>query len=61
VPPAISVFADHDDWAYNDWFDVTRENRANQKRIRELEGAQGIKRTWLSWLARPLMRLGLLK
>jgi len=61
VTPVVSVFADHDDWAYNDWFRVTRENWANQKRVQELERAQVVKRGWPEWLARPLMRLGLLK
>ena len=61
VAPTVSVFADHDDWAYNDWFRVTRENWANQKKIQELERAQVMRRGWPEWLARPLMRLGLLK
>ena len=61
VAPVISVFADHDDWAYNDWFRVTRENWANQKRVQELERGQVTRRGWPEWLARPLMRLGLLK
>ena len=61
VAPTLSVFADLDDWAYNDWFRVTRENWANQKRIQELERAQVMRRGWPEWLARPLMRLGLLK
>jgi len=50
IAPVISVFADQDDWAYNDWFRVTRELRAAQA-----------KTSLPSWLARPLMRLGLLK
>ena len=61
VTPVVSVFADHDDWAYNDWFRVTRENWANQKRVQELERGQVTRRGWPEWLARPLMRLGLLK
>ncbi|MBC8022844.1 MAG: class I SAM-dependent methyltransferase, partial [Burkholderiales bacterium] len=61
VAPVVSVFADRDEWAYNDWFRVTRENWANQKRVQELERGEGVKRAWPSWLARPLMRLGLLK
>ena len=44
VAPAVSVFADLDDWAYNDWFRVTRENWANQERIRSLEGTPGVLR-----------------
>jgi hypothetical protein len=59
--PALSVLADQDDWAYNDWFNVTRENWANQKRIRELESGAGPLKRWISRLVRPLMRLGLLK
>jgi ubiquinone/menaquinone biosynthesis C-methylase UbiE len=60
VQPVVSVFADYDDWAYNDWFRVTRENWANQKRVQELE--RGVtRRSWPEWLAKPLMRLGFLK
>jgi ubiquinone/menaquinone biosynthesis C-methylase UbiE len=61
VTPVVSVFADHDDWAYNDWFRVTRENWANQKRVQELERAHVVKRGWPEWLAKPLIRLGFLK
>jgi len=61
VAPVISVFADHDDWAYNDWFRVTRENWANQKRVQELERGQVTRRGWPQWLVRPLIRLGFLK
>jgi len=61
VTPVVSVLADHDDWAYNDWFRVTRENWANQKRVQELERAHVVKRGWPEWLAKPLIRLGFLK
>jgi len=61
VTPVVSVFADLDDWAYNDWFRVTRENWANHKRVQELERALVVRRGWPEWLAKPLMRLGLLK
>jgi ubiquinone/menaquinone biosynthesis C-methylase UbiE len=45
APPAImSVLADADDWAYNDWYKVTRENWAHQERIRSLEGAGFVRR-----------------
>jgi len=50
IAPTLSVLADRDDWAYNDWYKVTRENWANQKRIRELEGLGPLRR----WLARFL-------
>jgi len=43
-PAVMSVLADQDDWAYNDWYQVTRENRANQERIRELQGAGFLRR-----------------
>ena len=56
LAPVISVFADHDDWAYNDWFRVTRENWANEKRVKELERAQGLVRRWWSWLQVKLVR-----
>ena len=56
VPATLSVFADHDDWAYNDWFRVTRENRANQERVQELEGGRGAVRRWWSWLQVKLAR-----
>ena len=56
LTPVISVFADHDDWAYNDWFRVTRENWANEKRVKELERAQGLVRRWWSWLQVKLAR-----
>jgi len=42
------VFADHDDWAYNDWYHVTREFRAGQERIAQLEGGGGKLRRWLA-------------
>ena len=61
VAPTLSVLADHDDWAYNDWYKVTRELWAAQKKIRELDLARVTARGWPEWLARPLMRLGLLK
>lgn len=62
VTPVVSVFADYDDWAYNDWFRVTRENWANQKRIEELlQPTKSVKLQLPNWLARPLMRLGFLK
>jgi ubiquinone/menaquinone biosynthesis C-methylase UbiE len=61
VAPTVSVFADAGDWAYNDWFKVMRESEAAHKRIRELELANVTRRGWPEWLARPLMRLGLLK
>jgi ubiquinone/menaquinone biosynthesis C-methylase UbiE len=61
IAPVVSVFADPDDWAYNDWYKVTRENWAKEKRIRELEAANATRSTRLSWLIRPLMRLGFLK
>lgn len=61
LAPAVSVMADQGDWAYNDWFKVTRENWAAQKRIKELEGNAGGGGTLLEWLRRPLMRMGLLK
>ena len=62
VPAAISVFADHDDWAYNDWFKVTRENWAYQKRVEELERPFKAVRLQLpDWIARPLMWMGLVK
>jgi ubiquinone/menaquinone biosynthesis C-methylase UbiE len=61
VAPTVSVFADAGDWAYNDWFKVMRESEAAHKRIRELELASVTRRGWPEWLARPLMRLGLLK
>ena len=61
VTPVVSVFADYDDWAYNDWFRVTRENWANQKRVQELERGTITRRAWPEWLAKPLMRLGFLK
>jgi ubiquinone/menaquinone biosynthesis C-methylase UbiE len=48
IAPAVSVFADHDDWAYNDWYNVTRQFRAGQKRIAELEGGAGKLRRWLA-------------
>ena len=48
IQPAVSVLADHDDWAYNDWYNVTREFRAGQKRIAELEGGAGKLRRWLA-------------
>jgi SAM-dependent methyltransferase len=48
IQPAVSVFADHDDWAYNDWYNVTRQFRAGQKRIAELEGGAGKLRRWLA-------------
>ena len=48
VTPVVSVFADFDDWAYNDWYKVSRENWAAQKRIRQLEGAPGFIRRWLA-------------
>ncbi len=56
VPPVISVFADRDDWAYNDWFRVTRENWAHEKRVKELERGQGLVRRWLAWLQVKLAR-----
>ena len=43
-PALISVLADQDDWAYNDWYNVTRENRANQERIRELQAMGFLRR-----------------
>jgi hypothetical protein len=46
--PTVSVFADHDDWAYNDWYSVTRQFRAGQERIAELEGGAGKLRRWLA-------------
>jgi ubiquinone/menaquinone biosynthesis C-methylase UbiE len=46
--PVVSVFADFDDWAYNDWYKVSRENRARQERLRELEGGGGAIRRWLA-------------
>ncbi len=48
IPPAVSVFADLDDWAYNDWYNVTRQFRAGQKRIAQLEGGAGKLRRWLA-------------
>jgi ubiquinone/menaquinone biosynthesis C-methylase UbiE len=51
VAPVVSVLADLDDWAYNDWYKVTRENWAKQERIKELEGGRGAIRRWLArWL-----------
>jgi ubiquinone/menaquinone biosynthesis C-methylase UbiE len=43
-PAVMSVLADQDDWAYNDWYKVTRENWANQERIRELQGTGFLRR-----------------
>ena len=48
LAPAVSVFADFDDWAYNDWYKVSRENREKHARIVELEGAGGAIRRWLA-------------
>ena len=48
LAPVVSVFADFDDWAYNDWCKVSRENREKRERIRELEGAGGAIRRWLA-------------
>jgi ubiquinone/menaquinone biosynthesis C-methylase UbiE len=56
VVPVVSVFADHDDWAYNDWFRVTRENRANAERVKDLERGQSLVRRWLAWLQVKLAR-----
>ena len=50
--PAVSVFADLDDWAYNDWYKVSRENWAKQERIKELEGTPGMIRRWLARLVK---------
>ena len=61
VAPTLSVLADLGDWAYNDWFKVMRESEAAHRRLRELELAAVTRRGWPEWLARPLMRLGLLK
>jgi len=40
----MSVLADQDDWAYNDWYNVTRENWANRDRIRELQAMGFLRR-----------------
>ena len=48
VAPAVSVFADQDDWAYNDWYKVMRELRAAHERIKKLEGGGGRLRRWLA-------------
>jgi ubiquinone/menaquinone biosynthesis C-methylase UbiE len=56
VPSVMSVFADHDDWAYNDWFRVTRENWANQQRLKDLQSGHGLVRRWLAWLQVKLAR-----
>jgi hypothetical protein len=48
VAPVVSVFADFDDWAYNDWYKVSRENREKRERLRELEGGPGAIRRWLA-------------
>jgi ubiquinone/menaquinone biosynthesis C-methylase UbiE len=48
LAPVVSVFADFDDWAYNDWYKVSRENREKHERIRQLEGAGGAIRRWLA-------------
>jgi ubiquinone/menaquinone biosynthesis C-methylase UbiE len=50
IVPAVSVFADEDDWAYKDWFNVTRAHRAGLDRIAELEGKRGFVHRWLSRL-----------
>jgi ubiquinone/menaquinone biosynthesis C-methylase UbiE len=50
IAPTLSVLADHDDWAYNDWYKVTRENWANQARLKKLQGGA----SWRRWLARFL-------
>jgi SAM-dependent methyltransferase len=47
IVPAVSVFADEDDWAYKDWFKVTRENWKNRERIAQLEGKRGLLGRWL--------------
>jgi ubiquinone/menaquinone biosynthesis C-methylase UbiE len=47
LPAVVSVLADRDDWAYNDWYKVTRENWAHEARIRELE-AMGFMRRLLA-------------
>ena len=52
VTPAVSVFADLDDWAYNDWYKVSRENREKHERIKELEGAPGMIRRFLARLVK---------
>jgi ubiquinone/menaquinone biosynthesis C-methylase UbiE len=61
ITPTLSVLSDSDDWAYNDWAKVMRDSHAAHQRIRELELAAVMRRGWPRWLARPLMRLGLLK
>ena len=48
--PAVSVFADEDDWAYKDWYNVTRAHRAGLERIAELEGKRGFLARWLKRL-----------
>jgi SAM-dependent methyltransferase len=52
VAPAVSVFADFDDWAYKDWYKVSRENREKQERLEELEGGRGTIRRWLARLVK---------
>jgi len=44
APALMSVRADQDDWAYNDWYNVTRENWANRDRIRELQAMGFLRR-----------------
>ena len=56
VAPVVSVFADFDDWAYNDWYKVSRENREKHERLRELEGGRGTLRGLVNWLVRPFNR-----
>ena len=50
LAPALSVMADETDWAYSDWFKVTRENWAYQKRVKELEAGRGAAATLFAWL-----------
>ena len=52
VAPVVSVFADFDDWAYNDWYKVSRENREKQERLEELRGGRGTIRRWLARLVK---------
>jgi SAM-dependent methyltransferase len=43
-PVVMSVLADQDDWAYNDWYKVTRANWAHEERIRELQAMGFLRR-----------------
>ncbi|MGE5097046.1 MAG: class I SAM-dependent methyltransferase [Betaproteobacteria bacterium] len=68
VAPLLSVFADRDDWVYQDYGKVMKDlnhhaalNKALQAEIAARDAEIQRRRGWRAWWRFPLERLGLLK